>query len=124
MHILIIEDDPSIGEIYQTYLALNFEITWISDPQQAMAAALATPPGLILLDLMMPNLDGLQVLAQLKADPITSGIPVVMLSNFADDAKAEKAVQMGAVKYIVKSNIELEALSKMCKEYVPATPAS
>jgi CheY-like chemotaxis protein len=65
---------------------------------------------------MMPKLNGLELLEKLKADPATKKIPVIMLTNLAGQADAEKAMTLGAVKYIVKSEYEPKQIVNMVKE--------
>jgi len=73
-------------------------------------------PTLILLDIMMPKMNGIEVLEKLKADPETKVIPVVMLTNLAGQQDAELALSKGAVKYIVKSEYEPKQVADMVKE--------
>lgn len=72
--------------------------------EEGLAKARSVKPDLILLDIMMPKLNGLEMLRQLKAIPDVEKIPVVVLTNLSGDADAETALQEGAVKYIVKSD--------------------
>jgi CheY-like chemotaxis protein len=64
----------------------------------------------------MPKMNGLELLEKLKADPATKKIPVIMLTNLAGQADAEKAITLGAVKYIVKSEYEPKQIVNMVKE--------
>ena len=71
-----------------------------------------------MLDVMMPKMNGLQVLERLKADPATKHIPVIMLTNLAGQQDAETALSKGAVKYIVKSEHEPKEIADMVKEII------
>jgi CheY-like chemotaxis protein len=71
----------------------------------------------MLLDLIMPKLQGFDVLQALKADPSTAGIPVIVLSNLGQDSDIQLARERGAVDYIIKSNIALEALVERVKTF-------
>src|SRR5689334_7345294 len=80
-HVLLVDDDPDIRALYGGRLrADGFEVSVAADGRQALAAA-AGPPTIILLDLRMPGMDGLEVLDALKRNANTAAVPVVMLSN-------------------------------------------
>ena len=106
MHtILIVEDDPLMAGMYQDiFKEESYEVTVAPDGEEGWNAAKKMKPSLILLDIMMPKLNGIQLLEKLKQDPETSRIPVIMLTNLAGDRDKESALQKGAVKYMVKSD--------------------
>jgi twitching motility two-component system response regulator PilG len=90
--------------MYQiVFSSSNYEVTIAVDGEDGLVKALAVAPDLILLDIMMPKLNGLEVLKKLKADPSTKHIPVVVLTNLAGSADVQVALELGAVRYIVKS---------------------
>src|SRR4030042_5905396 len=114
--ILIVEDDPLISRLYEKIFSFErYEISLAKDGQEGLDKARLEKPTLILLDIMMPKLNGLQVLERLKADPETKGIPVVMLTNLSGEKDAETALSKGAVKYIVKSEHEPKEVADMDK---------
>ena len=86
------------------------------DGQDGLDKIRAEMPTLVLLDVMMPKLNGLQVLERLKADPATESIPVIMLTNLSSQQDAENALLKGAVKYIVKSEHDPKQVADMVKE--------
>lgn len=86
------------------------------DGEQGLEKSKTVNPTIILLDVMMPKMNGLQVLDKLKMDPATKEIPVVMLTNLAGQQDAEAALAKGAVKYIVKSEYEPKQVAGMVKE--------
>lgn len=86
------------------------------DGQEGIDKVRAVKPTLVLLDVMMPKMNGLEVLEKLKADPETKGIPVVMLTNLAGQQDAETALAKGAVKYIIKSEYDPKQVADMVKE--------
>lgn len=103
--ILIIEDDELIRRIYQQ--ALNFrghDVIHAANGEEGLETARAGHPALILLDMMMPKLNGLETLKRLKLMPGLSGTPVIILTNMIGDASAEAALNAGALKYIIKSD--------------------
>ncbi len=102
--ILIIEDDALLSKMYLSiFTSENYEVETAVDGQEGLDKARDSKPTLILLDVMMPKLNGIQVLQKLKADPELKEIPVVILTNLAGDNDVQTALQMGAVRYIIKS---------------------
>ncbi|HSX02246.1 MAG TPA: response regulator [Candidatus Saccharimonadia bacterium] len=102
--ILIIEDDALLSRMYQTIFASNnYEVELATDGQEGLDKARSVNPTLILLDIMMPKLNGMEVLKQLKADPAVANLPVVVLTNLAGNSDVQTALELGAVRYIIKS---------------------
>lgn len=117
--LLIIEDDPLMSRMYQKIFTFEgYEVDIAVDGLEGLEAARKVKPLLILLDIMMPKMNGIQVLEKLKADPDLKNIPVVMLTNLAGQQDAETALQKGAVKYIVKSEYEPKQITEMVKEII------
>jgi len=115
--ILIIEDDPLMSRMYQKIFTFEgYEVEMAVDGMEGLDKARVVKPTLILLDIMMPKMNGIEVLEKLKADPETKVIPVVMLTNLAGQQDAELALSKGAVKYIVKSEYEPKQVADMVKE--------
>ena len=115
--ILIIEDDPLMLRMYQKIFKFEgFEVTVASNGEEGIEQTRKEKPTLILLDIMMPKMNGLEVLDKLKNDPVTKKIPIVMLTNLAGSNDAEKALTLGAVKYIVKSEFDPKQVTNMVKE--------
>ncbi len=114
--ILIVEDDPLMSRMYQKIFKFEgYDVAMAGDGEQGLEAAKKEKPTLILLDVMMPKMNGLQLLEKLKLDPDTKSIPVVMLTNLAGEKDAEVALTKGAVKYIVKSEYEPKQITDMVK---------
>ena len=119
--LLIIEDDPLMVRMYQKIFTLEkFEVETATNGEEGLEKVKKVKPILILLDIMMPKMNGLQVLDKLKADPETKKIPVVVLTNLAGEKDAETAMMKGAVKYIVKSDYEPKQVVNMVKEIIAA----
>jgi two-component system, OmpR family, response regulator RpaB len=115
--ILIVEDDPLMNRMYQKIFTFEgYDVEMASDGEEGLEKVRSSKPTLILLDIMMPKLNGLQVLEKLKADPDTKAIPVIMLTNLAGQQDAETALSKGAIKYIVKSEYEPKQVTNMVKE--------
>ena len=114
---LIIEDDPLMSRMYQKIFKFEgYDVTMAGNGEEGLEKVKSDKPTLILLDIMMPKMNGLEVLEKLKADEGTKKIPVVVLTNLAGQSDAEKALSMGAVKYIVKSEYEPKQVANMVKE--------
>jgi CheY-like chemotaxis protein len=119
--ILIVEDDPLISLMYQKiFTFVKYEVEVALNGEEGLAKASATKPTIILCDVMMPKMNGLQVLEKLKADPETKNIPVIMLTNLSGKQDAETALAKGAVKYIVKSEHEPKEVAAIVTEIVTA----
>ena len=117
--VLIVEDDPLMSRMYQKIFTFEkYEVEMAADGEEALAKVATANPTIILLDVMMPKMNGLQVLEKLKADPATKNIPVIMLTNLAGQQDAETALSKGAVKYIVKSEHEPKEIADMVQEIV------
>lgn len=117
--ILIVEDDPLMIRLYQKVFTFEgYEVTVAGNGEEGLEKVKAVMPTIILLDVMMPKMNGLQVLDKLKANDETKKIPVIMLTNLAGSQDAETALAKGAVKYIVKSEYEPKDVVKMVKEII------
>jgi CheY-like chemotaxis protein len=105
--ILIVEDDPLMSRMYQKIFSFEkFEVEMAGDGVSGLEKVATFNPTIILLDVMMPRMNGLEVLDKLKSNPATKAIPVIMLTNLAGQQDAEAAMVKGAVKYIIKSEHE------------------
>jgi CheY-like chemotaxis protein len=117
--VLIVEDDPLMSRMYQKIFSFEkFEVELAGDGEEGLSKAASFGPTIILCDVMMPKMNGLQVLEKLKADPKTKQIPVVMLTNLAGQQDAEAALAKGAVKYIIKSEHDPKEIVNMVKEII------
>lgn len=125
-NILIIEDDINLIELYQTKFALEgYEVITASDGQEGLEGAKVKRPDIILLDILMPNINGFEVLKQLKEFEGTKNIPVIVYTNLGTtdaDAKRELAYSLGAADYLVKALHEPDAIVLRVKELL--TPNS
>jgi CheY-like chemotaxis protein len=117
--ILIVEDDELMLRMYQKLLAyVGFEILVAKDGEEGLKLAQQEKPTLVVLDIMMPKVNGLDVLRTLKEDPKTKDIPVVLLTNISDDAVLTDAFRLGATGYLIKSQIANSELIDEVKQYV------
>lgn len=114
--ILIVEDDPLMARMYKKIFTFeNYEVEIAVDGEEGLLKVRSFKPTLILLDIMMPRMNGFQMLERLKADPDTKKIPIIILTNLAGQRDAERALEMGAIKYIVKSEHEPKEITDMIK---------
>jgi CheY-like chemotaxis protein len=119
--LLLIEDDQLIQRMYEKIFTFEkFEVEMASDGEEGLekARTMQPKPTVILLDVMMPKMNGMQVLEKLKLDPELKSIPVIMLSNLAGENDIDTALSKGAVKYIIKSEYDPKQVSDMVKEII------
>ena len=103
--ILIIEDDKFLRELIAQKLSKeDYEISEAIDGEEGMSKVKEEKPDLILLDLILPGIDGFEVLSQIKKDPALSLIPVIILSNLGQKEDVEKGRKLGAVDYLIKAH--------------------
>jgi CheY-like chemotaxis protein len=109
--VLVADDEPDMRRFLVSQLDQDYEIVEAVDGREALAKAQTTLPDLILLDLMMPHMDGLQVCRELRTHAPTVGIPIILLTARADEEAKFDALQMGANEFLAKpfSSVELQA---------------
>jgi len=103
--ILIIEDDKSLSKMFSKALeAKGYEVILASDGKGGLNKAKTNLPDLIVLDIMLPDSDGIEILKALKADSNTSDIPVVISTNLGDQTTVSRILEAGGKEYLVKSD--------------------
>jgi DNA-binding response OmpR family regulator len=117
LKVLIVDDDAFLSGIYATKLELEgFQVATARDGDEGLKMAQKEMPQLILLDVLMPKLDGFEVLKRLKADAALKGIPVIMLTNLGQKEDIEQALREGAEDYLIKAHfVPAEAVDKIRK---------
>jgi DNA-binding response OmpR family regulator len=115
--VLLIEDDIFLAGIYQTKFELEgFRIAIARDGEEGLRFAAKDPPDVILLDILLPKLDGFEVLSKLKEQEKTKHIPVVMLTNLGQKEDVERAMRGGAIDYLIKAHfVPSETVAKVKK---------
>lgn len=100
--VLLVDDEPNNLKVLQQILKDHFQLIFAINGEKALAAATEHQPDIILLDIMMPDMDGYQVCTRLKADPRTRGIPVIFVTAMGERENEAKGFDVGAVDYIQK----------------------
>jgi two-component system chemotaxis response regulator CheY len=114
--ILIVEDELPLRKILKDELiAAGFNVLEAKDGVEGLDVALKNHPDLILVDILMPKMDGITMLKQLREDPLGKKIQVMILSNLSDPASISAALDNQAFDYIVKADWELDEVVKKIK---------
>ena len=112
-YILIVEDDQAYGKVFERKLSREgFETKWVSDGKKGLEAVEEKMPDLMILDLMMPNIDGMGVLAELKNRGLMDKIKVIVATNLSQEVDVAKAKDAGADDYFVKSDLSIAEMVK------------
>jgi DNA-binding response OmpR family regulator len=121
--ILLVEDDDSLASVYETRLqAEGFDVRRVANGEDALATALTYKPDLVLLDVMMPKVSGFDVLDILRNTPETANLKVVMLTALSQDSDKERAQQLGANEYLVKSQVVIADVIDKIREQLTGQP--
>ncbi|MBI4779519.1 response regulator [Candidatus Falkowbacteria bacterium] len=103
--ILLVEDDSFLLGMYATKFEMeNFMVVMAEDGEKAIRLAPKELPDIILLDIILPKVNGFEVLRQFKANPATANIPVILLTNLSQKDEIEQGLKMGAEDYLIKAH--------------------
>ncbi|MFH0805269.1 MAG: response regulator [Patescibacteria group bacterium] len=117
--ILLVEDDPDQILIYQSKFELEGFFLIVADNiRRTMDFALNDKPDLILLDLLLKDENGLDILAKLKQNSKTKKIPVIVFTNFDTEKSQDKAIELGAIDYIVKAKVTPSEIVKKVRRII------
>jgi DNA-binding response OmpR family regulator len=113
--ILIVEDDADMVALATRWLErARHTVVHAADGPAGLKALEADPlPDLVLLDVMLPKIDGFELLRRMRAAPRTKGVPVIMVTSFSRDKDAKRGRELGANDYIVKPLMELDFLKRV-----------
>jgi DNA-binding response OmpR family regulator len=115
--ILLAEDDKFISRAYSDGLTrAGFEVMLVEDGIKALEYLRKDCPHLLLLDIIMPGKNGFDVLAEMKTDGVLCDIPVLILSNLGQDSDIQKAKELGAADFLVKSNNSMQEVIAKVRE--------
>lgn len=116
MKVLIVDDEAAIAQVFQQALQkAGFQVVLAATGKETQDKALAEKPDIILLDQILPDMNGNQVLLGLKKNDATKNIPVAIISNFNQDGLVDDAIKNGAVEYIMKYQISPQDLVEKVK---------
>ena len=111
--ILLADDNADMRDYVQRLLEARYQVTAVPDGEAAWQAIARAKPDLVLTDVMMPRLDGMQLLARLRADPLTSTVPIILLSARAGEESRIEGMQSGADDYLIKPFSARELLARV-----------
>jgi CheY-like chemotaxis protein len=117
--ILIIEDNEYLGRMYENLLSLeSYNVAWVASGEEGLERAESFKPDLILLDVIMPKINGIQVLQKLKDNILTQNIQVIILTVIGEKEIIDKCMKLGASGYIIKSTVNLDQLLSEINSYI------
>lgn len=123
--VMLVEDDNNLREIYEArLLAEGYEIVSARDGEEALALAVKERPDLIIADVMMPKISGFDMLDILRSTPETKNTKVIMMTALSQAEDKARAAQLGADRYLVKSQVTLEDVAKVAREVLEGTPGN
>ena len=115
--ILLVEDDESLSNVYVTrFEAEGFEIRRVGNGEDALAACINYQPDIVLLDIMMPKVDGFDVLDILRNTSQTKDLKIIILSALSQEMDMDKAMKLGADDYLIKSEVTIADVVNKVRE--------
>lgn len=107
IHVLLVEDDEFLANIYKTKFEMEgFKVILAENGEAGLADAKKKAPDVILLDILLPKMDGFMVLQKLKEDVATKKIPVILLTNLGQKDDVQRGLELGAVDYLIKAHFK------------------
>ncbi len=117
--ILLVEDDDNLANVYQARLEVEgFEVRRVPNGEDALAVATEYKPDLVLLDVMMPKVDGFDVLDILRNTPATANLKIIMLTALSQENDRARATQLGVDDYLVKSQVVIADVVERIKQHL------
>jgi DNA-binding response OmpR family regulator len=117
--ILLVEDDDALASVYITRLkAENFDVKRVTNGEDALVTVLSYRPDLVLLDVMMPKLNGFEVLDILRNTPEVGNVKVIMLTALSQEADKKRAEALGVDDYLVKSQVVIADVIEHIKQHL------
>lgn len=115
--ILLVEDDTFLAGMYVTKLSLeHFQVVLATDGRQGLKMSKEEKPDLVLLDIVLPKMDGFQVLSGIRKDPATAKMPVILLTNLGQKSDVDRGLSLGANDYLIKAHfLPSEVIAKVKK---------
>lgn len=123
MRVLLVDDNPVVMAVYRSGLSLaGFSVDTATDGQAALDHAAAVTPEAIVLDLMLPVIDGFEVLRRVRADPTLQHVPVIVFSNSYTSERTSELWSAGATQVLAKATMTPRKLVEVLKQVVARTP--
>ena len=123
--ILFVEDDENFYNVFSVPLKMRgYDVIHVADGSQAVEKTLQEKPDVLLLDIILPGTSGLDILKELKENPDTKAIKIVMLTNFGNDENVSRAMEYGADDYLMKYNVVPSELPDKIGVYLGDTSSS
>ena len=113
--VLIVDDEPNVRRLSRKILSNIFDVVEAEDGKQAIEIAVTQQPDIILMDMMMPKMDGLTACHAIKKDPTTKSIPVIMVTAIGFELNIKLSQQMGATGYVTKPFSSQDLLDKIAE---------
>jgi len=117
--VLIVDDEPNVRRLLHTILGKTFNVLEAEDGRQAIEITNSQKPDVVLMDMMMPKMDGLTACHMIKNDPATKSIPVIMVTAIGFELNVKLSQQMGASGYVTKPFSSEDLLGKITQVLAP-----
>lgn len=117
--ILLVEDDNILREAYQHYIEKSgYQVYVASNGPDAVSYSQNENFDLVVLDIIIPGFDGFHVIAKLKENPKTSKLPIIVLTNLDEEKFLQRAMKLGAIEYLIKTNTTPQQVVQHIKEVI------
>ncbi len=115
--VIIVEDDRFLGDLLTEHLKKNgISVEYCPDAKVGLEKIHQAVPALLLLDLLLPDMNGFELLEKLKGENIVPALPVIILSNLGQKSEIERAMSLGARDFLIKAHFDLDSITEKVKE--------
>lgn len=122
LKVLLIEDDKFLIKLYSDKLIREgFDVSMAVSGEEGLGKVTALKPDLVLLDVILPQKNGFDILSEIKLNPDTKHIPVVMLTNLGQDSDIKTGLDLGASDYLVKTDFSITKLPEIVRKHIAAS---
>lgn len=120
--VLIIEDDRFLGDLLASHLRKSgFNVELFPEAKTGLGKIHEALPALLILDLLLPDMNGFELLEKLKEEKIVPGLPVMILSNLGQKTEIERAMSLGASDFLIKAHFDLDSITAKVKQTLGET---
>jgi len=117
--VLVVDDEESVREVYKKEFTTNkFDVVVAADGEEGLLKAAEEVPNIILLDIMLPKMSGIDVLKALKQNPLTKDIPVLLLTNLGEETIIKEGFDLGADGYLLKVSYTPAQVVEECRKFL------